>query len=62
MPRAVFKYGTGDVLPDGAVYRATETETETRTSRVQGVEVVLKLNVLVWHYYEVDVPVQFGGS
>ena len=51
--RKVYKYATGDVIPEGAVYLSTQVETETAEYPNQ-----LKTftrNVLVWHYFLVEV-------
>lgn len=49
--RKVFKYGTGQVIPDGAVYLCTKTETLTTNEGVG----TFKKNLFVWHYFIVEV-------
>ena len=51
--KKVYKYGTGHPVPDGAIYLNTLAETKNVPDNINGgfwVE-----NVLVWHYFLVDV-------
>lgn len=54
--RKVYKYATGEPIPDGAVYLSTQVEktmhTETYPSGTVETE---EKNTLVWHYFLVDV-------
>jgi len=50
--KKVYKYGTGDVIPEGAVYLSTQVETATR---YDGNGVTITTNFLVWHYFLVEV-------
>ncbi len=55
--RKVFKYGTGDDVPEGAIYLCTKTETDTETigeTSLRG-EIKRKENRYVWHYFLVEV-------
>lgn len=50
----VYKYGTGDKVPDGATYLCTKTETMTEYEYHQNGEGLARkstTNVLVWHYF-----------
>lgn len=51
----LMKYGTGDEIPEGAVYLCTKTETKT-INKVEYGQVVesIKINSLVWHYFLVE--------
>ena len=56
--KKVFKYGTGDEIPGGAVYLCTQVETAThydygRTE--EKLRTVTTNNMLVWHYFLVEV-------
>ena len=51
--KKVFKYGTGEVIPEGAVYLSTQVE--TRTIIINQIGNTETLNVFVWHYFLVDV-------
>lgn len=51
--KKVFKYGTGEVIPEGAVYLSTQVE--TRTCIINQVGDVETRNFFVWHYFLVDV-------
>lgn len=65
--KKVFKYGTGQEIPEGAVYLCTKTEEETvvngnmPSGSVNGGGMnnvnlnIIKRNVLVWHYFLVEV-------
>jgi hypothetical protein len=58
--KKVFKYGTGDEIPKGAVYLCTKVQTKKyiskRENEVTGLidVVVTKNNELVWHYFLVE--------
>jgi hypothetical protein len=63
----VLKYGTGQEIPAGAVFLSTQTETRTYTvdetltddndpEQTKKLPVEYKQNVLVWHYFLVEVP------
>lgn len=49
--KKVYKYGTGETIPEGAVYLCTKTETRTSESESG----IFKENILVWHYFLVEV-------
>jgi hypothetical protein len=57
--RKVFKYATGQDIPDGAVYLSTQVETvafseprlHSRTGEPTGERIVTTQNKLVWHYF-----------
>ena len=54
--KKVFKYGTGHEIPEGAEYLCTKTETVTKSGKFEGVsDCIMKRNVLVWHYFLVEV-------
>ncbi len=59
--RVVYKYGTGHEIPKSAKYLSTQVETVSETvvdSTVGGVAIQSKTttrNILVWHYYEVEI-------
>lgn len=48
----VFKYATGQDVPEGAIYLCTKTETITENTVKYG-EIVksVRSNALVWHYF-----------
>ena len=50
--KKVYKYGTGQEIPKGAVYLCTKTETRIFKNE-HGQEI--KENLLVWHYFLVEV-------
>ncbi len=50
--KKVFKYGTGQPIPEGAVYLSTQVETMSHTDSFQK---TITQNVLVWHYFLVEV-------
>lgn len=56
MTRKVFKYGTGDEIPEGAIYLSTQVEPtvttypDIHTGRTEQVT----RNILVWHYFLVE--------
>ncbi len=48
--KKVFKYGTGQEIPESAVYLTTKVETlEIKTD-----DGTITKNVLVWHYFLVE--------
>ncbi len=49
--KKVFKYGTGDEIPQGAVYLSTVVEEQTVTIG----DLSTKEVRLVWHYFLVEV-------
>ena len=57
--KKVYIYGTGHEIPAGAVYLCTKTETRSVTrsenSGVNDGETTMMENVLVWHYFLVEV-------
>lgn len=59
--KKVYKYGTGQFIPEGAIYLTTKVETETKVISVADdvdtdlKEIRIKRNVLVWHYFLVEV-------
>ena len=55
--KKVYKYGTGMIVPEGAVYLSTQTETVTDYEYHEngsGLARKLVSNLLVWHYFLVD--------
>jgi hypothetical protein len=58
--KIVYKYGTGQQIPDNAKYLCTRTETVKTvdcTSVGQNYPIkkeIVKRNAFVWHYYEVE--------
>jgi|WetSurMetagenome_2_1015567.scaffolds.fasta_scaffold831857_2 hypothetical protein len=44
--KRVYKYGTGEEIPDGAIYLTTIVEMK---------EIIGSVHRLVWHYFLVDV-------
>lgn len=72
MSRRIYKYGTGQRIPEGAKYLSTVTQTQTFVPAVQyttsggqdsGMEPVTHTEEsrwipcwLVWHYFLVEVP------
>lgn len=50
MTKRIYKYGTGDAIPKGAVYCSTVVE-EIRTQRDSDGRYI---NRYVWHYFLVD--------
>lgn len=54
--RKVFKYGTGQVIPKGAIYLCTKVETITTKETVtEGVVGDFTKNLFVWHYFLVEI-------
>ena len=55
--KIVYKYATGEPIPEGAIYCFTHVEktmhTETYPSGAVETE---EKNTLVWHYFLVDIP------
>lgn len=47
----VYKYGTGQEIPEGAVYLSTQVETVAKTNQ----ELLVTTNLFVWHYFLVKV-------
>lgn len=61
MSRKVYKYGTGDIIPDGAVYLSTQVEktiSKERHVNYQGDKTddwdIYEKNRFVWHYFLVE--------
>jgi hypothetical protein len=48
--KKVYKYGTGEKIPDGAVYLTTVVDNDTL--------MLGKQIRLVWHYFLIDVEVE----
>ena len=63
--KKIYKYGTGEIVPEGAIYLCTKTEEDLDISgnfeaigKVYGCDphiLVEKRNILVWHYFLVEV-------
>lgn len=54
--KRVYKYGTGHDVPEGAQYLCTKVEaTVIHDENVHGMPVDVTHNVLVWHYFLVEV-------
>jgi|APSaa5957512576_1039674.scaffolds.fasta_scaffold60430_3 hypothetical protein len=57
--RKILAYSTCDEIPEGAEYLSTKVETEQipehRGDRHNSYDVVVTKNVLVWHYFLVEV-------
>jgi len=54
--KKVFKYGTGHLIPEGAVYLSTVVETDSQVFEDNNFNKVTEVrNVLVWHYFLVKV-------
>jgi len=53
--KKVYKYSTGQEIPKRAVYLCTKTETEITKSNHGKDSIVIKRNLLVWHYFLVEV-------
>lgn len=52
--KKVYKYGTGETIPEGAVYLNTVTQTKAKGfHHIQGI--AWKDCWLVWHYFLVEV-------
>ncbi len=51
--KKVYKYGTGEEIPKGAVY--LNTKTETKTAKVNRNGDTETINLFVWHYFLVEV-------
>jgi ABC-type transporter MlaC component len=60
MIKKVYKYATGDVIPEGAVYLSTQVEKFTEAIEREGIgetkiKTINEKNLLVWHYFLVEV-------
>lgn len=55
MVKKVFKYGTGDIVPEGAIYLCTKVETLETEKEKDGETSYMTQNLLVWHYFLVEV-------
>ena len=56
--KKVFKYGTGDVIPENAVYLSTVTETvQENVTTDDNKKVVVTRNLFVWHYFLTEVDI-----
>ena len=53
--KKVFKYGTGDVIPDGAIYLSTIAQTEIKIHPDRPYLNGHEKCWLVWHYFLVEV-------
>ncbi|KKM79325.1 hypothetical protein LCGC14_1351180 [marine sediment metagenome] len=54
--KKVYKYGTGEEIPEGAVYLSTQVETKTEHQQGgKGSAVSFTMNKWVWHYFLVEV-------
>ena len=53
--KKVYKYGTGDEIPKGAVYLTTQVEDVPQLDKKKGDDNFYKIVRLVWHYFLVDV-------
>ena len=53
--KQVYKYGTGQEIPKGAVYLSTQVETATDTRMEGNTSRALQTNIRVWHYFLVEV-------
>ena len=53
--KKVYKYSTGEEIPEGAVYLSTQVETTSAQTTQNGLPVTFTRNVLVWHYFLVEV-------
>jgi hypothetical protein len=59
--KKVYKYGTGQIIPEGATYLCTKVEREIFTPNEYFVHdgmsgrLSMTKNVLVWHYFLVEV-------
>lgn len=58
--KKVFKYGTGEIIPDGAIYLTTETDTVVEPGKYPNQS--LKRSIYVWHYFLVEVEDTRGGD
>lgn len=56
MTRKVFKYGTGEAIPEGAIYLSTQVETDSE-QEIGDYNKILRStrNTFVWHYFLVEV-------
>ncbi len=52
--KKVYKYGTGDDIPEGAIYLSTIKQTEIENGEVNNEPYWMKC-WLVWHYFLVEV-------
>lgn len=53
--KKIFKYGTGEVIPEGAIYLSTQVE--TKSYECQGTnysKFIITENTYVWHYFLVE--------
>lgn len=55
--RKVYKYATGQPIPEGAVYLSTQVEKQVFVNKHTEAadEILTERNVLVWHYFLVEV-------
>lgn len=59
--KTVYKYGTGQDIPEDAKYLCTKVETQrVKTKNLDGSEIDYISNVLVWHYYEVKLDENYS--
>ena len=53
--KKVYKYSTGEEIPEGAVYCSTQVEKTVVSQRIKGGFKDQEFNRLVWHYFLVEV-------
>lgn len=53
--KKVFKFATGDIIPEGSLYLCTRQETLEKEEEKDGKTIYMTQNLLVWHYFLVDV-------
>lgn len=53
--RKVYKYGTGQIIPEGAVYLTTLVEKDITDRGDYNWPTKLERNTFVWHYFLVEV-------
>jgi len=53
--KKIFKYGTGDEIPEGAVYLSTQVETKSMECDRGHDTLITTRNEFVWHYFLVEV-------
>jgi hypothetical protein len=58
--KVVYKYRTGEPIPNSAIYLCTKVETKTNVEKSSSVKwktkEIIKENEFVWHYFLVDIP------
>lgn len=53
--KKVFKYATGQSIPEGAIYCSTQVEKTIQIQDIGAVTLHREENSLVWHYFLVEV-------